>query len=226
MTEKAMTPIEWLTQYYTEWERVGKNHLPPKAEILRAIRGYATEHKLEGGDWFVDTKKQAPPFNQHFLNNRGKEKKDRVPYPPGGQLVASEGGKHFLMRKIVELLTKELTEMGFVKGMENLEKITSEIMEQIGDPPSVGGWDPPNTDKGNVNRDLLIQQTKGVVMEAVLNKPEMLETGGGQAGAGGGRSTRRRRRKNKARTKKKFSKSRKRKSSKRRRRKRKYRTSR
>ena len=229
MAAEIKTPIEWLTDFYTKWDLEDNNkELPTKVDLLEPAKKYWTENYLDR-PWINDVKKNAGRFNQHFLNNiqladeGGKVKK--VKYPPkiaeSAPAPAPAPSAAAIVDEVTEQLSSTVEEMSLDVTEDKLNTIIIKTMKVMTVPPSVGGWDPPNTDKGNQIRALLIEQVSQQAMEAVMD-----DTGGA---TGGGRSARRRGRKNKANTKKKVRKSskrrsRKRKSSKRRRRKRKYRT--
>ena len=238
MAAEIKTPIEWLTDFYTKWDLEDNNkELPTKVDLLEPAKKYWTENYLDR-PWYNEVKKNAGRFNQHFLNNiqladeGGKVKK--VKYPPtiAGSAPAPAPAPATIefftpapapmgftpapsaaaiVDEVTEQLSSTVEEMSLDVTEDKLNTIIINTMKVMTVPPSVGGWDPPNTDKGNQIRALLIEQVSQQAMEAVMD-----DTGGA---TGGGRSARRRGRKNKANTKKKV-----RKSSKRRRRKRKYRT--
>jgi len=245
MAAEIKTPIEWLTQFYTKWDLEDNNkELPTKEKLLKPAEKYYKDNNLDSR-WYNEVKKNAGRFNQNFLKNKGRERAKKEPYPPKiaesapapapAPAPATIGftpapapmgftpapSAAAIVDKVTEQLSSTMVEMDLDVTEAELNTIIIKTMKVMTVPPSVGGWDPPNTDKGNQIRQLLIEQVSQRAMGAVMD-----DTGGA---TGGGRSARRRGRKNKANTKKKVRKSskrrsRKRKSSKRRRRKRKYRT--
>jgi hypothetical protein len=245
MADKAMTPIEWLTQFYTKWDLEENNVDLPMKKTLADAKQYYGENNLER-EWFDEMKKNARHFNQHFLKNRaltgdGSEKK---PYPPDIEESARAPARApapapapaplpkpapaaepmWLVELVVDKLIPELDQLNLqgydvrqAATRERLKGITLKIMKQTRAPPN-GGWSNQTIE----NQRGIIEQLKEQVMDTLLKDTEdTVATADATAFVrrGGGRSTRRRRRKNKASTKKKV-----RKSSKRRRRKRKYRT--